>query len=89
LAVRLRARPAHSCAAAGSTERAARPGRLACRRSSGSSGVIWSLGRPPGSHHPQVAPGRDQRQLSPSTPCRQSTIADGPGRGRLSFAGRR
>ena len=45
-------------------------------RSSGGSGVIWSLGLPPGSHRPRVAPGRGQRQLSPSTPCRLATIAD-------------
>jgi hypothetical protein len=38
--------------------------------SSGGSGVIWSAGLPPGSHHPRVAPGCLPRQLSPSTPSR-------------------
>jgi len=63
--------PLNSCLAAGSTGLA---GHGACWRrparccSSGGSGVIWSAGLPPGSHHPRVAPGCLLRQLSPSTP---------------------
>ena len=71
------------CPAAGSTGLAGHAARAELLRlarccSSGGSGVIWSAGLPPGSHHPRVAPGRPPRQLSPSTPLPTTTIADRP-----------
>src|SRR5262249_36179564 len=58
-------------------------------RSSGGSGVIWSAGLPPGSHHPRVARGGCRRQLSPSTPSQTDTISDVPRQGqRAGWRGR-